>query len=280
MYNSFATPRTIACQAPLSMGFPSPEYWSGLPFPPPGDLLDPGIELTFAALAGRLFTTEPPGKPFVKYILKAFNINPTVTKIATIHCSHLSKQVPSPVKTSSLRLLVYDEGNPDTENPAICCWVITTWGNVTRFEDLGSVHTWCSMVPRGSITIHWGPRVYCLRAAASPSADYKYTFLLGVEIRGLPLSLERAKKKRPVLQNLSKVCVRSFVFTSCVPGHRASPPDTLLIHLRAPVKWGRMTNSTQVFKHLELALITSGYSSRQVLSLADRIQILPGLSEQ
>ena len=63
MYNSVATPRTVACQAPLSMGFPSPEYWSGLPFPPPGDLLDPGIELTFAALAGRLFTTEPPGKP-------------------------------------------------------------------------------------------------------------------------------------------------------------------------------------------------------------------------
>lgn len=138
------------------------------------------------------------------------------------------------------------------------------------------------MVPRGGITNHWGPRVYCLRAAASPSADYKYTFLLGAEIRGLPLSLERAKKKkkRPVLQNLSKVCVRSFVFTSCIPGHRASPQDTLLIHLRAPVKWGRMTNSTQVFKHLELALITSGYSSRQVLSLADRIQILPGLFEQ
>ena len=38
------TPRTVACQDPLSMGFLRQEYWSGLPFPPPGDLPDPGIE--------------------------------------------------------------------------------------------------------------------------------------------------------------------------------------------------------------------------------------------
>ena len=40
----FVTPWTIAHQAPLSMGFPRPEYWSGFPFPSPGDLPDPGIE--------------------------------------------------------------------------------------------------------------------------------------------------------------------------------------------------------------------------------------------
>ena len=48
---------TVACQAPLSMGFSRQEYWSGLACPPPGDLLDPGIEpvsLTSIALAGRL----------------------------------------------------------------------------------------------------------------------------------------------------------------------------------------------------------------------------------
>ena len=46
-------------------GFPRQEYWSGLPFPPPGDLLDPGIKpvsLVSPALAGGFFTTEPPGK--------------------------------------------------------------------------------------------------------------------------------------------------------------------------------------------------------------------------
>ena len=53
------TPQTAASQAPLSMGFPRQEYCSGLPFPPPGARLDPGIEpasLAPPALAGRFFT--------------------------------------------------------------------------------------------------------------------------------------------------------------------------------------------------------------------------------
>ena len=59
-------PSTVSRQAPLSMGFPRQEYWSGLPFPPPGDLPDPGIEpssLASPVLAGGFFTTVPPGKP-------------------------------------------------------------------------------------------------------------------------------------------------------------------------------------------------------------------------
>ena len=51
------------CQAPLSMKFPRQEYWSGLPFPLPGDLPDPKIKPTSLALAGGFFTAEPPGKP-------------------------------------------------------------------------------------------------------------------------------------------------------------------------------------------------------------------------
>ena len=57
----FATPWTVACQAPLSMGFCRPEYWSRLPFPPPGDLPNPEIKptsLTSPALANGLFTTS------------------------------------------------------------------------------------------------------------------------------------------------------------------------------------------------------------------------------
>ena len=53
-------PGTVACQAPLSMGFFQQEYWSGLPFPTPGDLPDSGIEPTSLALAGGLLTAEPP----------------------------------------------------------------------------------------------------------------------------------------------------------------------------------------------------------------------------
>ena len=59
----FATRWTVAGQDPLSMGFSRQEYMSGLPFPPPGDLPDPGIEPTSPTLAGGFFTTEPPGKP-------------------------------------------------------------------------------------------------------------------------------------------------------------------------------------------------------------------------
>ena len=58
----FVTPWTIAHQSSLSMGFPRQEYLSGLPFNPPGDLPNPGFELTSPALAGGFFTTEPPGK--------------------------------------------------------------------------------------------------------------------------------------------------------------------------------------------------------------------------
>ena len=63
--DSFETLWTVACQASLSMGFPRQNYWSGLSFPFPGYLPDPGIESP--ALAGRFFTTEPPGKPIRIY---------------------------------------------------------------------------------------------------------------------------------------------------------------------------------------------------------------------
>ena len=62
MSNSLVTAWTIACQAPLSMGFPRQEYWSLLPFPSPRDLPDPGIEPASPELAGGFFTTEPPGR--------------------------------------------------------------------------------------------------------------------------------------------------------------------------------------------------------------------------
>ena len=57
------TPWTVACQAPLSMGFTMQEYWSGLPFPSLRHLPDLGIKPTSLALANRFYTTEPPVKP-------------------------------------------------------------------------------------------------------------------------------------------------------------------------------------------------------------------------
>ena len=60
-------PWTVDYQAPQSIGFSRQEYWSWLPFPPPGDLPNPGIKPASPALAGRYFATEPPGKWLSKF---------------------------------------------------------------------------------------------------------------------------------------------------------------------------------------------------------------------
>ena len=70
----FVTPWTVACQAPLSMGFSTQEYWSGLPFSSPGDLHDPEIKPTSPALTGGFFTTESPGKPMKDFRKSLFQI--------------------------------------------------------------------------------------------------------------------------------------------------------------------------------------------------------------
>ena len=65
MSDSFATPWTVARQTPLSMGFSRQAYWSGLSFPSPGDLPDPGIEPGSPALQADSLLSESPGKPLI-----------------------------------------------------------------------------------------------------------------------------------------------------------------------------------------------------------------------
>ena len=62
----FATPWTVAYQAPPSMGFSRQECWSGLPLPSPGDPPDPGIEPGSPTLQADALPSEPPGKPYLK----------------------------------------------------------------------------------------------------------------------------------------------------------------------------------------------------------------------
>ena len=73
------TPWTVACQAPLSIECSRREYWSGLPFPSPGDLPDTGVEPTTPALAGEFFTSEPPGKPKSKYMWVLISYEPGIS---------------------------------------------------------------------------------------------------------------------------------------------------------------------------------------------------------
>ena len=85
--NIFATPWTVALQAPLSTGFPKQEYWSGLPYPPPGDLPDPGIEpasLTSPALAGGFFTTSAPWETLILVL-----VNSHLSRQSQFKCHHL-----------------------------------------------------------------------------------------------------------------------------------------------------------------------------------------------
>ena len=81
----FVTPWTIDCRVPLFMEFPRQEDWSGLPIPPPGDFPNWGIKPGSPALAGKFFTTEPPGKAinlltFAKYIGLKLYLLPLVRK--------------------------------------------------------------------------------------------------------------------------------------------------------------------------------------------------------
>ena len=59
MSDSFVTPWTVVHQAPLSMGFPRQEYWSGLPFPSPGDLSNRGLNLPIGRLSGGSVVKNP-----------------------------------------------------------------------------------------------------------------------------------------------------------------------------------------------------------------------------
>ena len=74
VFDSSATPWTIARQSLLCMGFPRQENWSGLPSLLPGSLPNPGIEPRYPALTGKFFTTEPPGKPLTHSYLWAINL--------------------------------------------------------------------------------------------------------------------------------------------------------------------------------------------------------------
>ena len=69
----FATPWTVACQAPLSMEFSRQEYWSGLPFPSPGDLPNVVIEPGSPALQADALSSEPPRKQKAKWIVDNYN---------------------------------------------------------------------------------------------------------------------------------------------------------------------------------------------------------------
>ena len=106
----FATLWTVVHQAPLSMGFSRQEFWSGLPFPPPGDLPNPGIEPASPALAGRFFTTETPGKPKPPFTWRHFQFWKWLIKRGTMILS----------RTSGMRIFFNRKPNPGFTTHYLC----------------------------------------------------------------------------------------------------------------------------------------------------------------
>ena len=114
MSDSFATPWTVVHQAPLSVEFSRQEYWNGLPFPPPGDLPDPEIKLTFPrspALTGRFLTTVPPGTPSL-YIL---NVNMKIDRCDNIGSAG---EVPvCPTQSAAVKANAHPHSPSDIKHP-------------------------------------------------------------------------------------------------------------------------------------------------------------------
>ena len=83
---TFVTPWTATCQAPLSMGFSGHEYWSGLPFPSPGDLPDPGIEPGSSVLQTYSLPTELQGSPVPSLSTKVHLVEVTIFPVVLYGC--------------------------------------------------------------------------------------------------------------------------------------------------------------------------------------------------
>ena len=83
----FATPWTVAYEAPLSMEFSGQDCWSGLPFPLPGDLPNPGFDLGLPHCIQKFLPSEPPGKPVWLLLLfpPLYIIQSTHQEILTLH---------------------------------------------------------------------------------------------------------------------------------------------------------------------------------------------------
>ena len=106
----FATPWTVGHQAPPSMGFSRQEYWSGMPFPSPGDLPDSGIKPRSPALQADALTSEPPGRHNVQTVrpthfscsVLGTLINPHQSRYRATQCHQKGSSYHFAVNSSSL----------------------------------------------------------------------------------------------------------------------------------------------------------------------------------
>ena len=134
----FATPWTVALQVPVSRDSPG-NYWSGLPFPSPGDLPNPGLEPTSImnpALAGRRFTTAPPGNP---------NKHLYTPRLYPPNISCAPRQLMRP--PHSLSTLNHDHNNYNNKGPPLGA---QGWGESPRQCRRPEFNLWSAKIPHAA----------------------------------------------------------------------------------------------------------------------------------
>ena len=157
----FVTPWTVAYQAPPSMGFSRQEYWSGLPFPSPGDLPNPGIEPGFPALEADALTSESPGKP-PREAPSIVSAKYTVLIYCTCHFQSGSLFILAASVCRSLQCLI----SSLTQGPEVVTCSVVLWGR-RKTANKYDWRVWGALAVPGS---HWGrprsgrvcfPRLHC-----------------------------------------------------------------------------------------------------------------------
>ena len=118
----FETPWTVAHQAPLSMEFSRQEYWSGLPFPSPGDLPDPGIEPRSPTLQADSLPSKPPGKP-QNIVYLPIEENPTINSLNKVYFFHLVRNSEAKFGSYSPSHIVFQVA--EKENGKEISWDLT-----------------------------------------------------------------------------------------------------------------------------------------------------------
>ena len=136
----FAILWTVACQAPPSMEFSRQEYWSGLPFPSPGDLPNPGIKLRSPALQADALTSEPPGKPHIIIIIPYLS-SYTLLISLSIMDSQLLNYIYSKVIWKVIEISIWKENEDDSSQTWRKEWMQermwTQWSPKCRFRGQG-----------------------------------------------------------------------------------------------------------------------------------------------
>ena len=169
----FATPWTVAYQAHPSMGFSRRECWSGLPFPSPGDLPDPGIELRSPALQADALPSEPPGKPSEKNSLTG-----TWTiweKIHLITLDHLSNEQGTSGTLLDIKVATEPWGSPSSA-PFLSPVFLPKWLQAKHSPDtIPSIRL--TLQPNGQ-----NPKTHAVHSKYAPTKGHSFKTRLSVSV--------------------------------------------------------------------------------------------------